>query len=388
MTKKSVLHILTRLIMGGADENTIFTIEGLIRDGYSVDLVVGGDSDPRLVEKYANLNIIVLPELRRNVKLSNLIAFWKIYRLIVTNGYYYVHTHTAMAGFLGRVAAKLAGTPVIIHSLHGITFHNLLHPVVRRIYILAERIAESCTDFFITVGEDVKQKYLAESIGTEDKYRVIRSGFDYEHFYGALNCRHDLRRRLTQELGLDQDDILFGTVSRIEPRKGHIYLIEAAQKVIAVIPKAKFIIVGEGYHREDLEEKVDRLGLQNNIFFIGHRDRIAEIMVCLDIFVLTSLWEGLPRVLVQAALLEKPIVTFEVEGAWEIVRNDVNGFVVPQKDIEVLSNKLIYLATDLPKARLMGNRSKTLIDGLWRKDVMIEKTRKVYLELAEGVEHR
>ena len=158
-------------------------------------------------------------------------------------------------------------------------------------------------------------------------------------------------------------------------------MIEAAQKVVNVIPKAKFIIIGEGYYKQELEKKVNSLGLQKNIFFIGHRDKIADTMVCLDIVVLTSLWEGLPRVLVQAALLGKPIVTFDVEGANEIIKDNVNGFIVPTKDKDILADRLIYLAKNPAVITEFGGKSSLQINGLWKKEVMIEEINKVYENL-------
>jgi len=286
-----------------------------------------------------------------------------------------------MAGFLGRVAAKLARTPIVIHSLHGITFHKNLNTARKKLYVYLEMLTGHWTDYFITVGEDVKQKYLSIPIGTKEKYFTVRSGFDFEKFSKARDNEENLRNLLRKELRLSQRDVLIGMVSRIEPRKGHIYLLRAAKVVIKTHPQSKFLIIGEGYYKEALMHEVKKARCENNFVFTGHRNDVERMMVSLDIFVLTSLWEGLPRVLVQAALLGKPIVTFDVEGAREVVKENVNGFIVPTKDVQLLAVRLIQLIDDLDSARRIGKRGMELVDGFWDKNVMVKQTVNIYNEI-------
>lgn len=376
-----VLHILTRLVKGGADENTVFTIEGLIRHGYDVDLVVGGDSDPSLISELGGLNVIVIPELRREVKPSNLAALWKLYRLITKNRYYFVHTHTAMAGFLGRVASKLARTPIVIHSLHGTTFHDHMSYARKQLYIYLEVLASRCTDYYITVGDDIKERYLEAAIGNREQYATIRSGFDYRKFEQARLGTSELKRAFRDQFGLSERDVLIGMVSRIEPRKGHVYLLDAAQAVIRKQPNCKFVIVGEGYFKDAFISMVEEAGCAEHFIFTGHREDIERVMAAFDICVLTSLWEGLPRVLVQAVLLAKPIVTFDVEGAKEVVKESYNGYIIAPKNSELLAEKLLQLSQDLRRAEEMGRNGLNLVSDRWDKEVMVEETVNVYRTL-------
>ncbi|MBN1351818.1 glycosyltransferase family 4 protein [candidate division KSB1 bacterium] len=382
MTNPRILHILTRLISGGADENTLLSIRGLQDSEYDIELLVGGESDEHFVRGQTDIRIIVLDELRRNIlPLKDLIAFYKIYTYIKKNQFHIVHTHTAKAGFLGRLAARCAGTPIIIHTIHGITFHDFLNPLVRWIYIVLEKVAGKFTNKLIMVGEDVKQKYVARNIAKPDSYVTIRSGFHLREFIqsGSLSTSELLDIR--KELDLKYTDLVIGTVSRLEPRKGHIYLFEAAIELIRAFPQIQILIAGEGSHREFLESEARRLHLAENIRFLGYRNDIAELMALFDIFVLTSLWEGLPRVLVQAAALGKPIVTFDVEGANEIVVQGVNGFVVPPKNVALLKERIAWFIQHQDQARQMGLAGKALVTDAWEAETMVRQIKELYDEM-------
>lgn len=377
-TQRSVLHIITRLVKGGADENTLHTVYGLIKNGYEVDLLLGGDSDQKLIAEHSKLNIILMPELKRDIKPSNILAFWKIYRLIKRKNYHLVHTHTAMAGFIGRIAARIAKTPVIIHTLHGTTFHDHMNVLKRNLYKSLEVFAGRYTDFFITVGDDIKEKYLAVPIGTREKYKTIRSGFEYDKFNKAFVQTDEIQNNFRIEFNLNKNAVLIGMISRLEPRKGHTYLIQAAKKIIAIHPESVFVIVGEGYYRNEIQNEIKEYGFEKRFIFTGHRQDIEQVIAAMNIIVLTSLWEGLPRVLVQAALLNKPIVSFEVEGAWEVIENNVNGFIVPSKDTAQFAEKVNYLLENLEDSNRMGKNGRNYVNKQWDKEVMVQQIIEIY----------
>lgn len=380
--KIKLLHVITRLVRGGADENTIYNIRGLDKGRYQVELLVGGDSDFDLLNNLNDIHYCVIPELRRNINpWYDCLAFFKLLKILKKNKYQIVHTHTAKAGFLGRIAAKIVGIPITVHTLHGITFHDFINPLVKMCYIGLEKVAGHYTDKFITVGEDLKQKYLEKNIGSPARYTTIYSGFYIDKFYRDSEDLDDFRTEEFKKLGISRSDVIIGTVSRLEPRKGHTYLFQAVDRMIREITNVKLLVSGEGSYRENLEKEVERLKLKEKIYFLGFRSDIPQIITLFDIFVLTSLWEGLPRVLVQAALLGKPIVTFDVEGAWEIVKDGVNGFIVPPKDIELLTQKLLFLAKDLTNTRQMGLKGKKIVGHDWDVENMVSKTKKVYEDL-------
>jgi len=386
--KIRLLHIITRLVRGGADENTIYNIRGLDKCKYQVDLLVGGDSDFDFLKSLNDIQSYVIPELRRNVNpWYDSLAFFKLIKFLKKNNYQIVHTHTAKAGFLGRITAEIVGTPIIVHTLHGTTFHEFINPLLKACYIGLEKVAGHYTDKFITVGEDLKQKYLAKKIGSPTQYTTIYSGFDIDKFCRDSKDIDAFRAEEFKKLGISDSDVIIGTVSRLESRKGHTYLFQAVDRLLKEYPNARLLVVGEGPYRANLEKEVEQLKLEEKIHFLGYRLDIPKIIALFDIFVLTSLWEGLPRVLVQAALLGKPIVTFDVEGAGEVVRDGVNGFIVPPKNVAQLTQKLLFFATDLFRAQQTGLEGKKIVCNNWDIELMVEKTEKVYEDLIENLLH-
>jgi glycosyltransferase involved in cell wall biosynthesis len=289
-----------------------------------------------------------------------------------------VHTHTAKAGFLGRVGARLAGVPGVVHTLHGVTFHEQLSPWLRRAYILLERIAAPLSDVLISVGEDVKGKYLRESIGREDQYVTIPSGMDTIGFQKALRSPEETRLPRRREFGFAGEHIVMGMVSRLEPRKGYRYFFEAFARMSADFPNVRALVVGEGEQGNELKSMAADLGIEKRVVFAGYRADIAEVIAAFDVAVLTSLWEGLPRVLVQYALLEKPIVTFDVEGAREVVDDGNTGYIVPLQDVDVLADRLRQLLESEDLRRRLGVAARERVEGRWDVDRMVAGISEVY----------
>ncbi len=377
--KIRVLHIITRLIRGGADENTIYTVEGLDKNKYDVDLIIGIQSEEQQISQINSCRIFVIPELVRELSfVKDLICFFKIVRIIRKNKYHIVHTHTAKAGMLGRFAAFLCRVPVIVHTLHGSTFHDNLHPVHNKVYLYLERLAAKVTDKIITVGNDLKKRYILAGVGSEIDYVTIRSGFHIDRFLLSDEQIKQNNLLVRNQYNISPNDIVIGSASRLEHRKGHIFLFDAIAKMNYNGHAVKVLLAGDGDQYEFLKNYCKNIGLNGNVIFLGHRNDIEQVMSAIDIFVLTSLWEGLPRVLVQAAALGKPIVTFDIEGAQELVKNKVNGFVVPLKDTDSLREKCEYLINDIDKAKDMGKLGQSYVTEDWMIEKMVEQIEKVY----------
>jgi len=380
-----VLHVITRLIRGGADENTAYTVLGMSPERYEQHIVGGEGSDvshfpPRICEVTR-----VMPELVRDPHpWKDLVALVRLTRLMRAGRYQIVHTHTAKAGFLGRLAARLAGVPHVVHTLHGVTFHEHVHPVARRVYVLLERFAARWCDVMISVGEDVKSRYLAEAIGQSDQYVTIPSGMLTGPFADARMHPETSRDPVRAEHGLTDGDLVLGMVSRLEPRKGYRYFLEAIARLAPDFPPLKALIVGEGVQRAELEHLARRLGIADRVVFAGYRDDIARVIAAFDVAVLTSLWEGLPRVLVQYSLLECPIVTFECEGAREVVEDGVNGYVVPSKDLDLLVDRLRRLAANAELRAGFGRISRERVEGRWDVERMVERIAGLYDAVEAG----
>lgn len=382
--KIRVLHIITRLVRGGADENTVYTVYGLDRSCFHVDLLYGDRSEPELMSlpNRPDISFFCIPELRREVNLwADLRALWKLFRFISKGRYHIVHTHTAKAGFIGRIAAFAARTPIIIHTLHGATFGNFLSPLMRQMYVFLERIGTFTCDKIICVGEDLKGRYLAKKIGPPSKYVVIYSGMNLDRFFEAGRYTAERRREIREKLGLLPSAIVIGNISRLEPRKGHIFFIEAAGALLKKHPEIMFLIVGDGELRGRLEQEVQCRGLAQSILFTGFRKDIEAVLSILDISTLTSLWEGLPRVLIQSAAVGKPIVTFSVEGATEVVREGKNGFIVPSMDVSAFAGKIEWLLDNPAQARQMGAEGRNIVGNAWQVETMVEKIQDLYFDL-------
>lgn len=383
INRTRVLHIITRFIPGGADENTRYTVDGLDAQKYKVDLMVGGESDLQFANSVSNGRVILEPHLVRELHpLRDLWALIKIARLIRKERYHIVHTHTAKAGILGRLAGLISRTPAVLHTLHGTTFHDSMHPTLAAFYRLLERAAARITSKLVTVSDDLRELYLNAGIGKADRYITIRSGIDLNRF--LVGQEEILRRnyKVRGELGLKESDVVVGTASRLELRKGHIYFLQAAEKILRKYP-VRFIIAGDGPAAPDIRKMAREFNIDKSVMFLGHRKDIEDVICALDIFVLTSLWEGLPRVLVQAAALGKPIVTFDVEGAREVIHQNKSGFIVPLRDVEKLVESIAYLIDNPKKARIMGSWGRTIVNGEWDKDVMVRKISHLYDELLE-----
>jgi glycosyltransferase involved in cell wall biosynthesis len=383
-----VLHVHTRLIRGGADENTLLTVNGLDRRRFRVTLAIGGGSEPAMVAEVApTVEVVELPELVREVSpRRDLAALRRLRRLIREGRYDVVHTHTAKAGILGRFAARGAGAPVIVHTLHGSTFHGALGRAQYLLYWGLEKAAAGMTDRIITVGEDLRDRYLDAGIGRADRYQLIRSGMELSDFTGAAAMGPERRAAVRQSLGVPADAPLVGMIARLEPRKGYQYFLDLAQTVLQRIPAARFVGLGAGEQHAALRAEVERRGLAGRVHFPGFRDDIADVLAVLDVAVLTSLWEGLPRVLVQAAACGVPVVTFAVEGAHEVVKEEVNGWVVPMRDVPQMAERVMTLLSDPGRARAMGAAGRSLVCETWAAETMVRQIEEAYEDLLGAVE--
>ena len=379
-----MLHIITRLVRGGADENTLHTVYGLDSKMFEVDLLFGRDSEPdeMALETRPNVSYLLFPDLRREINpVLDIMALWKLYVLMRKRKYHIVHTHTAKAGLLGRIAAFCARTPVTIHSLHGATFGDFVSPIKRELYVALEKIGTAVCDSIICVGEDLKQRYIQKKIGRAEKYCVIYSGMKLAPFYEASNVTYDEKLEIKIALGIDSSALIVGNISRLESRKGHLFFIEAAKKILRHNPNVKFLIIGDGDSRKSLERKVKKMGLENDVLFVGFRKDIARIISILDVSVLTSLWEGLPRVLVQSAAAGKPIVSFAVEGVTEVVKEGTNGFVVESMSVESLADKISWLLENPISASKMGLSGQKIIGDRWELTTMVREIQSLYVFL-------
>ena len=389
-----VLHVITRLANGGAAENTIYSVNGLVERGWEVDLAIGGHpnrDEEDQVEKLAispKVTVRRIPELVRDPGLRELWALSALRHLIREGRYRIVHTHGAKAGVLGRVAGHKEGVPILINGIHGHTFSPQMNALARGVYRTIERRVARYTTHFVSVGDDLRRQYLAAGVGEPQRYSVIHSGMDFARFSAAGLVDSTQRDSIRAELGIPRDACVFTNVSRMEPRKGHHFFLEAASRVMRGKTEGNpwFVIVGDGPEEQNLKDQARGLGIESRVIFTGYRRDVERMFAMTDVVVLSSLWEGLPRVLVQAAAARRPAVSFACDGAGEVIRDGSNGWVVPMRDVERLAVRMSDLLHDPLRARKMGEKGAELVNDSWSVDAMVDSLSTLYQDLSHAVQ--
>jgi glycosyltransferase involved in cell wall biosynthesis len=376
-----VMHIITRMIQGGAQENTLLTVEGLNRRGdYQVTLASGIDRGPEgelLSHVRADTHLVIVPELGRSINpLADAVALARLYRIIRKGRFHIVHTHSSKAGVLGRIAARLAGTPFIVHTIHGLAFHEYQPWLVNRLLRIVKKLCVPFTDHFISVSSLISQKVIDAGIAPPQMFTTIYSGMELDWFLNPQSNPAATRR----EFGIPLDAPVVGKIARLFPLKGHEQLIEAAPEVVRRYPKARFLLIGDGILQEKLRRQTRDLGVGDNFVFAGltPRERIPEMLNAMDLVVHTSFREGLARVLPQALAMGKPCVTFNLDGAPEVVIPDQTGFLVKPGDGRALAEAISRLISDPELRARMGAAGRKLVDPAFRAETMVDRTAEVY----------
>jgi glycosyltransferase involved in cell wall biosynthesis len=381
-----VLHVITRMIVGGAQENTLLSVEGLDRlPEYEVTLVSGLDNGREgelLSRARATTKLVVVPELGRSIKpLDDLRALWKLYRLIRAGRYHIVHTHSSKAGVLGRLTAWLAGTPLIVHTLHSLVFHEFQPWIVNRCLRAIKKLCAPLTDHFISVSDIIRQKAIAAGIAAPEKFSTVYSGMELDWFLRASCDPVQVRR----ELGIPPDALVVGKVARLFPLKGHDQLLDAVPAIVKRHPNVCFFLVGDGILAEHIRSRAAEQGVLNHFVFAGlvPRERIPEVLSVMDVVVHTSLREGLARVLPQALAMGKPCVSFDVDGAPEVVIPEETGYLVRPGDAAGLADAIGRLLSDAELRARMGVAGRRRVDPAFRAETMVEQIAAIYAQLIE-----
>jgi len=355
MSPIRVLHVITRLIVGGAQENTMLTAALLDPARYAVDVISGPQtgSEGSLIEEVRarGVPLTIEPALVREINpAKDLLALARLARFIRRGHYDIVHTHSSKAGILGRWAAWLAGAPIIVHTIHGWGHHDRQHPLVRRSYILLEQVTQRITDRLVVVSPRNIEKGLADGIATPAKYVTVRSGIELDRFRRPARPREAVRA----ELSIPADAPVVGTVTRLSPQKAPLDFVETAAQVVARRPGVHFIVVGDGPLRAGVEARIAVLGLASCVHLTGLRRDVPDLLHSFDVFALSSLWEGLPRVLSQAMAAGLAVVATAVDGNAEAVEDGVNGLLAPPGDPQAMAAALLRLLDDPALAAQMG----------------------------------
>lgn len=383
--KWKVVHIITRLILGGAQENTLLTVEGLMRrPEYDVALITGPALGPEgeLEERARRngVNLIIVPEMRRELHpWRDCRTLCRLVALIRQMRPHIVHTHSSKAGILGRLAARIASAPVVVHTIHGPSFHPYLSPAENQAYVLVERVAAHWTTRLISVADAMTEQFLAAGVGRRELFQTIYSGMEVGAFLTPSAPRAEVRRRL----GIQPDDVVIGKVARLFELKGHEYVILAAPRVLAKFPRVRFLFVGDGILRDELRALARDVGVEDKVVFAGLVDPacIPEMIHAMDVVVHASLREGLARVLPQAFLCGKPVISYDVDGAKEVVLDGKTGYLVPPESVDELAEAIVKTLSNPVRAREMAEAGRALVIERFDADTMVAQIDALYKRL-------
>lgn len=380
-----VTHVITRLIVGGAQENTIASVLGLRqKPGLEVDLISGPSPGPEgsLEHLFARIpqTLTTLPELVRPIHpLNDLLARRRLEKIFRATRPDIVHTHSGKAGILGRLGAARAGVPLIVHTIHGPSFGGFQSAPANFILRAAERRAARVTTHFVSVAEAMTRQYLAAGIGQPEQYTKIFSGFELEPFLAAT---HD--PALRARWGIAPGDFVVGTIARLFKLKGHDDLFAVAPALVRRCPRLKFLLVGDGPWRARFEAKARTLGLEKHFIFTGlvAPAEIPQLTGLMDVLVHLSLREGLPRALPMALAAGKPVVAYDCDGAGEVCRNDATGFLLAAGDLPTLTRRLLQLADTPALGERFGRHGRDFVKQHFSTRQMVDALHRLYLQLA------
>ena len=383
-----IVHIITRMIVGGAQENTRFNCLDLVRDyGDDVTLITGPSlgAEGSLLDKYQDpdLKTILVPELIRSIRpWTDFRAAGILQKHLTQLRPDVVHTHSAKAGILGRSVAWKLKIPCVVHTVHGAPFHPYQAWPVRKFYQICERWAARRCHRLISVADAMTDLLVEAKIAERSKFVTIYSGMDIEPFLNADQNRLQLRK----DLGIRPEDIVVGKIARLFHLKGHQYLLACAQRVVQADPRIRFLLVGDGILRESLEKEIASMGLQNHFIFTGlvPPHEIPDLIGAMDMLMHVSLREGLARALPQAMLAGKPVISYDIDGAKEVVIEDQTGILLPPKSIQPLGDAILKLANDADLRTRLGLQGRLLCQERFGHQSMTKQIRRLYEQILSG----
>jgi len=380
-----VTHIITRLIVGGAQENTVATVLGLREKfGVAVGLISGPTAGPEgsLEPEFAGTPGILarVSELVRPVHpWKDWMALRRLTEIFRQTRPDIVHTHSGKAGILGRLAAKRAAVPLVLHTIHGPSFGDFQNAFSNFAFRAAEMHAAGATTHFVVVADAMKAQYLAAGIGRPEQYTKIFSGFPLEPFLAVKN-----NPALRARFGLQPGDFVVGKIARLFKLKGHDDLFAVAPELVRRCPQIKFLIVGDGEWRGRFEILAKSLGLERHFIFTGlvPPAEMPPLVGIMDALVHLSLREGLPRALPQALAAAKPVVAYDCDGASEVCLDSRTGFLVQPGDLAGLKNRVLQLANDPGLCKKLGQAGTDFVCENFAVEKMVDAIYNLYLKLA------
>ncbi|MBA7607464.1 putative glycosyltransferase EpsD [subsurface metagenome] len=386
-----ITHIITRLILGGAQENTLITCKLLAQRGHDVTLITGPAVGPEgelfNQTKGQDYKVIVLDRLRRAINpFNDIVSYFQIKKLLRQLQPDIVHTHSAKAGILGRFAGySLKGKwaenlPAVVHTIHGLAFHQYQSQWLNKFYIAIEKSTAKRTDFFISVADTMTAQATAVGIGRPEQFVTAYSAIEEDDFLEPISEEH--KRDFRRKYEINKDSIVLITIARLFMLKGHEYIIESAKQLSKRFEKCVWLFVGDGNLSDHFKQQVRQLGLSERIKFTGllPPSQIPLAIQSSDILVHCSLREGLARTLPQAMLCGRPAVSFDVDGAREVV-NENTGRLIEPKNVEQLIKACAELIKDQDLRKKLGENGRESVKEKFAPETMVDTIEAVYRKL-------
>ncbi len=378
-----VIHIITKLEFGGAQQNTLHTVSALDRQRFTPVLMTGPEGylmdEARGMEMEHDVELKVVPSMERPIRPGmDRAAYGEIVRMLAPfrGGPAIVHTHSSKAGILGRWAARRAGVPVIIHSIHGFGFTPTQSRAKRWLFMSAEKVTSRITDHFIAVSHSNRDDGIRLGLFTPERCTVIRSGFDLEFFREAEKLTSDI----FQDPGIPEKSPVVLMVACLKPQKAPLDFVRMAARVHKTVPEARFLLAGDGELGNAVEDEISKLDMSGIVLPLGWREDVPELMKSSRVVVLTSLWEGLPRVIPQAMAAGRPVVANAVDGSVEAIRDGVDGYLCEPGDIEGMAERVSDLLLDPARSETMGMAGQGAV-GEFDRDTMVRRQEELYERL-------
>ncbi|MDI9432510.1 MAG: glycosyltransferase family 4 protein [Planctomycetota bacterium] len=386
-----IAHIITRLILGGAQENTLITCKLLAERGHDVTLITGPALGPEgelfNQTKGQKYETVVIDEMRRAIEpAKDFVSYRKLKKLLRQWQPDIVHTHSAKAGILGRYAGNALkgvwapGRPAVVHGIHGLAFHPYQSQWINRIYVAIEKAAAKHTDHFVSVADAMTDQCKAAGIGVDKPYVTAYSAIDEEQFLKPIPAERT--RAFRRQYSIADDAVVLVTIARLFMLKGHDYIIASAPELAKRFDNVVWLFVGDGNLAEQYKQQVRDLGLAERFRFTGLMPP-SEIPLAIqssDVLVHCSLREGLARTLPQAMLCGRPAISFDVDGAREVV-NDHTGRLIEPKNVPQLIDACAELIADASLRETLGRAGRESVKTRFAPDTMVDVIERVYEQL-------
>ncbi|MDR0617623.1 MAG: glycosyltransferase family 4 protein [Endomicrobium sp.] len=373
-----VCYIITKLDLGGAQKVALDIGNGLNKNPFNVFFItgVGGILDKDIDKTF---KVYKLKQLVREMSpLKDLKTLIDIYKILKIERPDIVHTHTPKAGILGRIAAKLAGIKVIVHTVHGYGFSDKHKWYLKYLFIYIERFCALFSTRIIFVSKENIKKGFKYKIAKKNNFTLIRAGIDTD-FYKNFVLKSDFKKSAR----INHNAKIVVTVASFKPSKNLKDFINVARLVTKNIKDVVFVIVGDGKQRKELESLIEKFNLTNKVILLGWRTDIANILKSVDMFVLTSLWEGLPCSILEAMCCAKPVIANAIDGIREIVVDNKTGFLIEPNDYEQMAKKIEYLLLNDNISKEMGKNGFNLVGEEFNINYIVNQHEKLYLTLCD-----